>query len=268
LENGEEVTLTKGTQFQTQNAISNGEEIVYQQLSSPAPALPSGRQSRENNKPQTTNTLTIPRGGQFYIKMSDGTKVWLNSESQLKYPVSFTDGESRQVELVYGEAYFEVSPSTKHKGSDFKVVHNKQEVQVLGTAFNIKAYKDETNVYTTLVEGSVAINYVGRTQKLVPGQQSNLNVNANTLTISEVDVKTEIAWKDGVFNFKEKSLKDIMKVLSRWYDMEVVFENKELENVGFVGVLRKNQDIEDILSLIKSTSINNYEINNKTIILK
>jgi hypothetical protein len=277
LENGEEVTLTKGTQFQTQNAISNGEEIVYQQLSSPAPALPSGRQSRENNKPQTTNTLTIPRGGQFYIKMSDGTKVWLNSESQLKYPVSFTDGESRQVELVYGEAYFEVSPSTKHKGSDFKVVHNKQEVQVLGTAFNIKAYKDETNVYTTLAEGKVSVTPSLSTslktsfiegQKLVPGQQSNLNVNANTLTISEVDVKTEIAWKDGVFNFKEKSLKDIMKVLSRWYDMEVVFENKELENVGFVGVLRKNQDIEDILSLIKSTSINNYEINNKTIILK
>jgi ferric-dicitrate binding protein FerR (iron transport regulator) len=275
LENGEEVTLTKGTQYQTQNASSNGEEIVY-------------RRDASRLKPET-NTLTIPRGGQFYIKMSDGTQVWLNSESQLKYPVSFTDGESRQVELVYGEAYFDVSPSTEHNGSVFKVFNNNQEVEVLGTEFNIKANKDETNVYTTLVEGKVAVtplvmssralpesqNTFGDegskrslTRDLTPDQQSSLNINTGNLTIAPVDVYYEVSWKDGIFNFKNKSLKDIMRTLSRWYDMDVVIKNKDLESVTFTGALGKSQPIEEILSAIQSTVINNYEIHDKTIIIE
>jgi len=255
LETGEQITLVKGASIQTQNATSNGEQIIYE----------------ANNAADKIayNYLTIPRGGQFQLTLSDGTKVWLNSESQLKYPVSFTDGKSRQVELVYGEAYFEVSPSTEHKGSDFKVFNNQQEVQVLGTEFNIKAYKDENQVYTTLAEGSVAINYAGKTQRLSPGKQSILNSNTNTLTVGNVNVKIETAWKEGNFNFIEgKSLKEIMKVLSRWYDFEVVFENKSLEDVRFKGILSKNQTVEEILSAIKSKSIDNYEINDRTVILK
>tara|TARA_R110002033_G_scaffold170962_1_gene214997 strand:+ start:6219 stop:7379 length:1161 start_codon:yes stop_codon:yes gene_type:complete len=255
LETGETVTLVKGTTYQTPNANSNGEEIVYNALNSTSSEL-------------VYNYLSVPRGGQFALKLSDGTKVWLNSESQLKYPVSFTKGESRQVELVYGEAFFEVSPSSEHKGANFKVIHNQQEVQVLGTEFNIKAYKDESNVYTTLAKGKVAINYLGKIQNLIPGQQSNVNMLTNTLTVSTVNVKTEVSWKDGVFSFKEKSLKEIMVSLSRWYDVEVVFQNKSLETVKFNGVLRKHQNIEEILAVIMSSSINNYEINNKTIILK
>jgi ferric-dicitrate binding protein FerR (iron transport regulator) len=203
------------------------------------------------------------------MTLSDGTKVWLNSETQLKYPVSFTDSESRQVELVYGEAYFEVSPSTEHKGADFKVFHDHQEVQVLGTEFNIKAYKDETNIYTTLVEGKVAVNYNGNNQILAPNQQSNLNTENNNITMAMVDVYRETSWTQGVFIFKKKPLKKIMEVLSRWYDMEVVFENKELENVIFSGTFNKKHSIEDILTAIKNTKfINNYEINNKTIVIK
>jgi len=255
LETGETITLEKGTSIQTQNASSNGEQIVYQQQSS------SRAQSMDN-------ILTIPRGGQFQLTLSDGTKVWLNSETQLKYPVSFTDGKSRQVELVYGEAYFDVSPSTEHKGSNFKVFNQNQEVEVLGTEFNIKAYKDETHIYTTLAEGKVAVHSQNKTYYLNPGQQSDLDEHMSSLKISNVDVKTETSWKDGVFRFKDGSLKEIMKVLSRWYDMEVIFENKDIENVKFKGILSKNQSIEEILSAIKSVSIKDYEIHGKTIILK
>ncbi|WP_323028189.1 FecR family protein [Gelidibacter japonicus] len=254
LEDGTKVTLEKGDSIQTHNAISNGEEIIY---------------NNNTSRQLVYNYLTIPRGGQFQLTLSDGTRVWLNSETQLKYPVSFTDSESRQVELVYGEAYFEVSHSTEHKGSDFKVYNQNQDVQVLGTEFNIKAYKDESNIYTTLVSGKVAINTESTKQVLVPNQQANLDLTTDKLSIKNIDIKGEIAWIHGEFIVKNKSLKEIMKVLSRWYDMDVTFANKELENVRFVGVLGKDQNIVDILNTIKSFGvINNYEINNKKVILK
>ncbi|TYQ00194.1 FecR family protein [Tenacibaculum adriaticum] len=254
LESGEIIVLEKGKSFQKQNLTSDGEVLIY---------------NNKSSHKLVYNYLTIPRGGQFQLTLSDGTKVWLNSESQLKYPVSFNDSETRQVELVYGEAYFDVSPSTKHKGTSFKVYHNKQEVEVLGTEFNIKAYKDENNIYTTLVEGKVAINTENESKILKPDEQSNYNTHLNTLQLKEVNVFREVAWKYGAFSFKHKSLKEIMKVLSRWYDMEVIFENQELEDVTFNGVLYRNQPIEEVLLLIKSSSsISAYEINNKTILLK
>ena len=254
LESGEEVTLIKGASFQTQNATSNGEAIVYNKTAS---------------KDIAFNTLTIPRGGQYQITLADGTEVWLNSESQIKYPVAFKDGDTRQVELVYGEAYFDVSPSTDHKGSKFKVFNNAQEVEVLGTEFNIKAYKDENNIYTTLVEGKVAVSTTNANQTLVPNQQSNLDIATNSLAINDVNVKSEIAWINGEVILQHKNLKEIMKTLSRWYNMDVIFANKDLEEMRFVGVLGKDQSIIDILNTIKSFGIiKNYEINNKTITLK
>ena len=256
LEDGSIVVLKNGNNFQTQNASSNGKEIVYK----------AGEQTQTKI---AYNYLTIPRGGQFFIKLSDGTQVWLNSETQLKFPVAFVEGEIRQVELVYGEAYFDVSPSTKHKGSKFKVYNKSQEVEVIGTEFNIKAYKDETNVYTTLVEGKVAVNTANGKQKLVPNQQLNLNLKTNTSILNSVDVYDEIAWKQGVFSFKRKSLEDIMKVLSRWYDLDVKFANPELKKSGFNGIVGKDQKIEDILETIKSYGvIKDYKIINKTVILK
>ena len=213
------------------------------------------------------NYLTIPRGGQFFIKLSDGTQVSLNSESQLKYPVHFIEGETREVELVYGEAYFDVSPSTNHKGAKFKVLNNTQEIEVLGTEFNIKAYQDEVNIYTTLVEGKVAINTPNLKQLLIPNQQSILDTQNNTLSVITVDVLEAISWKEGVFSFVDKPLKDIMKVLSRWYDVDIIFDNKELESAEFIGTLNKNQSIDEVLSIMKSFSLNNYEIKGDTIIL-
>lgn len=256
LGDGSQIALEKGEYLKTQNANSNGEEIIY-------------KANQSNTKELAYNYLTIPRGGQFYVVLSDGTKVWLSSESQLKYPVSFINGETRKVELVYGEAYFEVSPSTKHEGAKFKVLNQSQEIEVLGTEFNIKAYRDETSIYTTLVEGRVSVNYENRKQNLMPNQQSSLDVDTKNLLIKEVDVYNEISWKEGVFSFERKPLKEIMKVLSRWYDVDIIFDNKLLEEVKFFGVLGKDQNIEEILETIKKFKIiEAYEITEKTIILK
>ncbi|WP_162880225.1 FecR family protein [Mariniflexile rhizosphaerae] len=255
LEDGSVVALKKGNTYKTQNLNSNGEQIIYQPL-------------EQNSAKTEYNYLTIERGGQFFLKLSDGTQVWLNSESKLKYPISFKEGEMRQVELVYGEAYFDVSPSIDHKGAKFKVITNTQELEVLGTEFNIKAYKDESNIYTTLVEGLVEINTSVEKKILTPNQQSNVDVVNNNMSVAVVDVYSEISWKNGIFSFKGKSLKDIMNVISRWYDVDVIFVNKDLESIKFKGILSKNQNIEEILSIMKSNTINNYEIIDKTIILK
>ena len=254
LADGSKIALEKGTPVQTQNANSNGEELIYE--------------SSKNTSRLVYNYLTIPRGGQFVIKLSDGTKVWLNSASQLKFPVAFIEGEPRDVELVYGEAYFEVSPSTAHKGAHFQVYNKKQKVEVVGTEFNIKAYNDESNIYTTLVNGKVNVETGNKKLRLVPNQQLNLDLKNNTSTIKTVDTYNEISWKDGVFSFKGKPLKEIMKVISRWYDVDVVFVNKNLETVQFKGSLDKKQSLQEILSIMKSTTIESYEIKEKTLIIK
>ena len=255
LEDGSLMVLEQGASFKTKNANSNGQEIVYKNVKSKASAI-------------KYNYLTIPRGGQYFVKLSDGTQVYLNSESQLKYPVHFIEGQTRKVELVYGEAYFDVSPSTEHKGAKFKVINNAQEVEVLGTEFNIKAYKDDPNIYTTLVEGKVVVANNDSKQSLVPNQQFKLNTETNNFSVTKVDVKEFISWKDGVFQFVNKPLKDIMKVLSRWYDVDIIFENKALESIEFIGTINKNLSIEEVLSIMKSFSIKNYEIKGKTLILK
>lgn len=256
LEDGSNITLEKGKSYVSSSLNSNGEKLVYN----------SGVNSKSKN---VFNYLTIPRGGQYFVKLSDGTKVWLNSASKLKYPVAFVEGEMREVELVYGEAYFDVSPSTEHKGSKFKVLNQNQEVEVFGTEFNIKAYKDDSDIYTTLVEGKVTVNLEGKKRFLKPNQQSVLEINSQRITVSNIDVYNEISWKEGVFSFEDLTLREITKVLSRWYDVDFVFLNKSLENEEFVGVLDKKQNLEDILSTIKNFGIiREYKINGKTIVLK
>ena len=255
LEDGSVIALEKGKSYTKGNASSNGEKLVYNS---------NGKSAAIAN-----NLLTIPRGGQFFVQLADSTKVWLNSESQLRYPVAFVDGETRQVELVYGEAYFEVSPSTKHKGSRFKVKTQEQNVEVIGTEFNIKAYRDETAIYTTLVQGVVAVSNAAKKQILTPNQQSKITEYNGNINVSEVDVYNEISWRKGLFVFKGMPLKDIARVLSRWYDIDIVFADPALGNVKFNGVLNKNQKLEDILTTIKNINfINAYEKKDNKIIIK
>ncbi|GAA3580623.1 FecR family protein [Snuella lapsa] len=256
LGDGSQIVLEKGNTVTTQNANSDGEQIVY-------------TSEVKDKLKMDYNYMTVPRGGQFHVVLSDGTEVWLNSETQLKYPVTFIEGQTRQVELVYGEAYFDVSPSTEHQGAKFKVFNQSQEVEVLGTEFNIKAYKDETNIYTTLVEGKVLVNSEGNNQTLKPSQQSNLSILDKTISVKAVNVQNEIAWIKGDFVFQHKPLKEIVRVLERWYDVSFELQTETLKDVRFSGELSKFQDLEDILILIKNLkSINNYEINEKTVVLK
>ncbi|MEN2487078.1 FecR domain-containing protein [Flavobacterium sp. B11] len=255
LEDGSVIALEKGKSYTKGNASSNGEKLVYN--------------SNGKSVAIANNLLTIPRGGQFFVQLADSTKVWLNSESQLRYPVAFVDGQTRQVELVYGEAYFEVSPSTKHKGSRFKVKTQEQNVEVIGTEFNIKAYRDEPAIYTTLVEGVVAVSNAAKKQILTPSQQSKITEYNGNISVSEVDVYNEISWRKGLFVFKGMPLKDIARVLSRWYDVDIVFADPALGNVKFNGVLNKNQKLEDILTTIKNINfINAYEKKDNKIIIK
>ena len=256
LHDGTNIPIGKDTSFQNEDVRNVGELLVY---------------NKEKPKKNTVkyNYLTVPRGGQYQIDLSDGTKVWLNSESQIRYPVVFEAKKSRKVELIYGEAYFDVSPSSQNNGSKFIVHNQNQDIEVLGTEFNIKAYKDETTIYTTLVEGLVTVNVNDNEQKLTPNQQSILDKNNNNITVKTVDVYGEISWKDGVFVFDSKSLEEIMKVMSRWYDMEVIFMNNEVKEEQFVGVLRKNRDIETVLSSVKNFgTISDYTISGKNVILK
>lgn len=256
LEDGTSIPLENHKPYKGENVSSNDGALVY---------------SPNVEHPQIEmlyNILTIPRGGQFFVQLSDGTKVWLNSESQLKYPVNFIAGKPRHVELVYGEAYFDVSPSKNHSGSKFVLTSNLQEIEVIGTQFNVAAYADETFIYTTLVEGKVAIVLSEKKEFLKPNQQAVVNPKTKNIQIVKVDVYNNISWKDGIFSFNQISLKKIMRVMSRWYDVDVNFESKEMESVEFNGVLKKNQRLEDILEIIKNTNDLNFEINNKIITLK
>ena len=256
LETGEEIALEENRALHTQNAVRSSEGLEYSQGAAAATEI-------------AYNYLTVPRGGQFFVKLADGTKVWLNSESKLKYPVHFPKAQSRVVELLYGEAFFEVSPSESHQGADFRVIHNEQEVQVLGTEFNVKAYSNEDEVFTTLVEGKVQINTPRAQYILKPQQQAILNDNTYALSIHTVNLKEEIGWINGEFIFRQKNLEQIMEVLSRWYDMEVIFENSELQDVKFVGRIQKDQEITEILDRIKNFGIiENYEINEKQVRLR
>lgn len=259
LEDGSTVSLEKDKGYKDENRSSNGEKLIY-----------SAKNAANKNSTANIvyNYLSIPRGGEFFLKLADGTEVWLNSETKLKYPTTFIEGQTRSVELIYGEAYFNVSHSTNHNGGNFEVKTQTQLVEVLGTEFNIKAYKGENVIATTLVKGKVSIENKQQKKKLSPNEQSVFNISNNELNISTVDVYNEVSWRKGFFSFKDKSLKEITKVLERWYSIDIVFENKTIEKIKFNGVLRKKQDIENILSIINNTTNIAYEIKEKTVILK
>lgn len=262
LANGNQVALEKGKKYQDGKVKSDGSELVY--------AKTAATEAKNNEKKLKYNYLTIPRGGQFFVELSDGTQVWLNSDSKLKYPVEFQKNETRRVELEYGEAYFKVSPSTVHNGSEFHVLTKSQEIGVLGTEFNVKAYNGEDEIATTLVEGRVKIQKDGLSKILKPNQQSITRSDTGSIAIAEIDVSQETSWIKGLFTFNEKSLGDIMTILSRWYDVEVVFENAEQKNFVFTGIIERAESVEYILKLIEATSEAQvqFQINNKTIIIK
>ena len=255
LNNGEEIRLTDGKKHDSNTYLSNGEEIIYK--------------NNTNTESSTYyNTLTVPKGGQYVVTLSDGSKIWLNSDSKIKYPVKFPVNTERAVELLYGEVYLEVSPSIANNGTKFVVKSKMQAIEVLGTKFNIKAYKEDTFTITTLMEGSVAITTENNRAILSPNYQAKTHGNKNSIEITKANVSEAIAWKNGIFSFSNMPLKDIMLTLSRWYDIDVVFANADIKTIKFTGVLGKDQSLQDILSIITNSNKIAYEIKNGTVVLK
>ena len=212
------------------------------------------------------NTLEVPRGGKFFLELSDGTRVWLNSESKIKYPAQFSD-ELRTVELT-GEAYFEV---TRNEYAPFLVSSGTQVVKVLGTQFNISSYAKSNLIFTTLVEGSVEVYEKGNPENkcmLKPNEQSVFSKKDLLVDSRMVDPTEYIGWKNGRFIFNDEQLVDIMQVMARWYDFDFVFENESRREIRFTGNLPRIDNVKDILSKIEKTAEVRFSINNKTIIIR
>lgn len=222
----------------------------------------------------TYNTMSTPNGRQFSISLPDGTQVWLNSASSIRYPTAFK-GQERKVELT-GEAYFEVA---RNQDKPFLVsVNNKAVLQVLGTHFNVSAYKDEQHIATTLLEGSVAVNVLSisnqqrlntnhqqheqyaNTVILRPGQQARVmntdtdSSTVNSIKVSNADINKVMAWKNGLFNFEDANLEQVMRQLSRWYNIEVIYE-KGIPDIYFYGEMGRNMPLIDVLANLETTGV-------------
>ncbi|HEY0666859.1 MAG TPA: FecR family protein [Sphingobacteriaceae bacterium] len=195
----------------------------------------------------TYNTITTPRGGQYKVILPDNTIVWLNAASSLRFPTKFS-GKERKVDLT-GEAYFEVA---KNKAMPFKVSANNTQVEVLGTHFNVMAYTDENSINTTLLEGSVKIVKNNDHVLLVPGQQAQVK---NDIKVLDADVQEAIAWKNGLFLFKEAQLETILKQIARWYDVEIEFEGN-LPDEKFRAEVSRNVNLSQVLKILELSGVN------------
>jgi len=213
------------------------------------------------NQPQGFNTLATSNGETYRVKLPDGSMVWLNAASSLKYPVSFQNSKNREVQLS-GEAYFEISKDRQHP---FIVKSKGQQVEVLGTHFNVNAYKEDPNILTTLLEGSVRLTSTnGMAKVLKPGQQAALS--ADQIRILPVDTRSVTAWKDGYFRFKNESLPSIMRKISRWYNVEVVFE-KGIPEDTYSGAVARHDDISQVLEIMEGSNNIHFTIKERRIIV-
>ena len=216
----------------------------------------------QGGKEEQYNMITVPRGGEFTLILSDGTQVWLNAETSLRYPVEFV-GNERKVYLE-GEAFFDV---TYDKQKQFVVETEKAKVQVYGTAFNVYAYPNEYEVVATLVRGAIDLKERGSGNRiqLEPGEQGCLA--GGKLTKREVDVDMYIAWITGRMVFKSICLGDMLKHLARWYDVNIVFTEERLKEVSFTGEVKKYDDFTEVLDVIESTQVVRFRIEDRTIIV-
>ena len=196
------------------------------------------------------NTMTTPKGRQFQLVLPDGSKVWLNAASSIKYPTVFS-GNERKVE-VSGEAYFEVA---KNPSSPFRVkINDETEVEVLGTHFNVNSYMNEESISTTLLEGSVSVKNSSGKLILQPGQQARVAGNEKIKLFAEVDVEKVMAWKNGVFNFEDATLEEVMRQLERWYDIDIVYE-KNIPRLEFYGKMGRDLSLATVLRGLEKSNV-------------
>jgi ferric-dicitrate binding protein FerR (iron transport regulator) len=219
------------------------------------------------NSAALMNTISTARGNQYQLVLADGSKVWLNAASSLRFPAAFT-GRERKVEIT-GEAYFEIAPNA---AMPFKVMANGAEINVLGTSFNVNAYTDETAVKTTLLEGSVRVSSAPVVARhlssvlLSPGQQARLNTTGTVSVTTPADVTADIAWKEGYFLFDNTDLATLMRQVSRWYDVDVVFTGNITDD-GFTGKVSRGVPLSRLLQVLELNDIHCI-LKGKTVIVK
>lgn len=236
------------------NKNANG-QIAY------AAKTPSSLE-RAGNEAAIYDTLTIPRGGQYQLKLADGSRVWLNSATQIRYPERFA-GNERKIELISGEAYFEV----KHNDAmPFKVIVKGQTIEDLGTHFNINAYDDEPAIKTTLLEGSIRIAKGSQTAILKPGQQSIIQSINNSIIIKDADTEEAIAWKNGYFKFDNENIQSIMRKVARWYDVDIQYQgNMPNEELG--GKMSRYKNVSEVLEMLELTKSVHFKVEGRRIIV-
>lgn len=256
------LTLSNGSTV-VLDSIGNG--FVTQQSNTQIVKTAKGQLSyttlNQNSKELVYNSVSTPRGGQYQLVLPDGTKVWLNAASSIRFPVAFV-GKERKVTIT-GEAYFEVA---KDKKKPFIVSSANMDVEVLGTHFNVSAYAEESIVKTTLLEGSVKINNKKSEVYLVPGQQSQLNNSGHFSIKNNIDVDKEIAWTKGKFQFNSNTIQEIMLQLSRWYDVEVIYQGK-VSSETFSAIIKRSSNISQVLKLMEASGVK-FDIEGKKIYVK
>lgn len=241
LANGQVVNLDAtrpGDIAGTNASKSNNNQLVYNAVA--------------NNNTLRYNTLTTPAGGEYQVVLVDGTKVWLNAASKLIYPEHFSD--TARLVTLEGEAYFEVAHENKRP---FRVSAGRQEIQVLGTHFNINAYSDEPRIVTTLVQGSVRVRAGIETAVIKPGEQAQTDTEGKNLTVKPANVNMQLAWKNGMIMFEDAPLSEVMRQAARWYNIKVRFigNNLDYTNQLYTGGFSRNSNLVKLLEILKANHI-------------
>ena len=254
------LTLADGSRI-TLDSASNG--AIAHQGNVQIMKLNNGQLAYKAGKGETKellkNSLVTPKGGQFMVVLPDGSKVWLNAATSLSYPTAFS-GHTREVELN-GEAYFEIAPDAS---MPFIVKVNNITVKVLGTHFNIMGYEDESNIRTTLLTGAVQVQHNSATVQLTPGEQAILQQGHMTLK-KDVDVEEVVAWKNGYFHFNHESLPGVLRQISRWYDVGIVYEGQIPER-EFGGKIERKSSLNDVLRILELSNVH-YKVKDRKIII-
>jgi len=264
LANGKKITLSNATkgilakEAGVKITKSADGQIIYEV---------SNSSSKNGSGELHYNTLTTARGEQYRVRLPDSSIVWLNAASALKYPSSFASLKDRVVELS-GEAYFQVAKDKKHP---FVVRSKGQEVKVLGTHFNINSYMEESDVFTTLLEGSVEVSSISSSKNhnnkiiLKPGQQSQIGAGRMSI-LNDTELNDVIAWKQGYFIFNE-DLKSIMNKVARWYDVEVIYKNETDRSLVFQGKISRSRNLSEVLKVMEYTGLVHFKIEGRRIVV-
>jgi len=245
----------------TQQGNSRIQKLTNGQLAYQASPIDKSQPATNNQKPETFNTLSTPRGGQYQLTLPDNSRVWLNAASSITYPTAFT-GKDRVVKIT-GEAYFEV---THNDRQPFRVQAGDQSIEDIGTSFNVNAYADEPGVRTTLVAGKVKVTNGTAVRMLTPGQQAQSRGNDLEM-VPHADLAQALAWKNGAFAFRDADLSTVMRQLARWYDIDVEYEGP-VPTGHFDGEIGRSLTLNQVLQGLANTRIHYTIVDNHKIIIR